>query len=71
MIILLIGLDYIEGYVENWKRRKCGAPIEPPSLDISGNDDLDGTGNENNLIVGGDDETKGFDVTPFKFVIEN
>ncbi|CAG8604331.1 6383_t:CDS:10 [Rhizophagus irregularis] len=39
----------------------AGAPIEPPSLDISGNDDLDGIGNENDLDEGGD-EVKGFEV---------
>jgi hypothetical protein len=37
----------------------AGAPIEPPSLDLSGNDDLDGIGNENDL-EGGDEE--GFEV---------
>ncbi|RGB29005.1 armadillo-type protein [Rhizophagus diaphanus] len=38
----------------------AGAPIEPPSLDISGNDDLDGIGNENDLDEGG--EVEGFEV---------
>ncbi|RIA85835.1 armadillo-type protein [Glomus cerebriforme] len=37
----------------------AGAPIEPPSLDLSGNDDLDGNGNE---IDGGGDE-ENLDVT--------